>query len=123
MPAAGQGAICAEVRTDDYGTLSLLGEVNNGPSHAEVEAERRFLAEVGGGCGFPVGVLARWSPSRLRLRATVMSADGSRRADFSGEGSPEDPAGVAKNVARKFLSSGDFNEFRKPPPGTGKHGS
>jgi hydroxymethylbilane synthase len=55
VPAPGQGCVAIECRADDAATGHLVAALDDGPSRAAVERERRFLAELGSGCSLPVG--------------------------------------------------------------------
>lgn len=74
-PAMGQGALGIEARAGEM--AGLFAELDDRDSRAAVDAERRFLAVVGGGCKTPVGILARQSGSGWELIAMLASADGS----------------------------------------------
>ncbi|MBI2874982.1 MAG: hydroxymethylbilane synthase [Firmicutes bacterium] len=58
LPAAGQGALAVEARDDDRRVAELCRALDHHPTRLAVEAERSFLAEMGGGCRAPIGVLA-----------------------------------------------------------------
>jgi hydroxymethylbilane synthase len=55
VPAPGQGCVAIECRTDDAATVDLVAALDDDPTRAAVERERRFLAELGSGCSLPVG--------------------------------------------------------------------
>jgi hydroxymethylbilane synthase len=77
MPAVGQGALAVECRADDMRTRELLRLIDNRVLRNEIECERAFLDELGGGCSVPIGALAVTTDSgMLRLRACVASASG-----------------------------------------------
>jgi hydroxymethylbilane synthase len=57
LPAAGQGAIAVQVRTDDPTAAGRFGALNHGPTMTAVIAERSFLAALEGGCQVPIGAL------------------------------------------------------------------
>ncbi|MBA2528626.1 MAG: hydroxymethylbilane synthase, partial [Euzebyales bacterium] len=57
LPAAAQGAIAVECRSDDAETGVLLAAVDDPVSHRAVTAERALLARFGGGCLAAVGAL------------------------------------------------------------------
>ena len=59
LPSPAQGALALEIRSDRKDVAKLLGEFDHAPTRICVEFERTFLAEVGGGCGSPVGAYAR----------------------------------------------------------------
>ena len=59
VPQVAQGALAVECRADDAATRAALAAIDDagGPGRV-VEAERAFLAELGGGCTLPVGAHA-----------------------------------------------------------------
>lgn len=58
LPAAGQGAIAVQMRSDDDTRRSLLAGLNHVPTSISTRAERAFLAALEGGCQVPIGALA-----------------------------------------------------------------
>lgn len=58
LPAAGQGAIAVEIRSDDDDTRSIVARLDHGDTSIATRAERAFLAALGGGCQVPIGALA-----------------------------------------------------------------
>ena len=58
LPAAGQGAIAVQVRTEDAHVRALADAMNDAPTMRAVVAERAFLAALEGGCQVPIGALA-----------------------------------------------------------------
>src|SRR5262249_36822104 len=69
-PAAGQGALAVECR-DEEATLNLLRGLDDPIVRAEVECERAFLEELGGGCSVPIGALAKAQDGRLVLEGCI----------------------------------------------------
>jgi len=60
LPAAGQGALAIEARSDAPGwLLDAVAAISDAASLAEVSAERALLAILEAGCLAPVGVLAQ----------------------------------------------------------------
>ena len=57
LPAAGQGAIAVQIRSDDDRARSLLAPLNDVPTMQAVRAERALLAALQGGCQVPIGAL------------------------------------------------------------------
>lgn len=77
LPQVSQGALAVECREEDEATRAALGAVNHPPSRRAFEAERAFLAELGGSCDLPVGAHARpGEGDDLRLDGMVASLDG-----------------------------------------------
>ena len=62
VPQVGQGAIAMECRADDRAVLETLLAIQHEPSRRAVDAERAFLAELGGDCNLPAGAHATNSP-------------------------------------------------------------
>lgn len=92
LPQAAQGALAVECRADDEGTRLLLAGIDDWSARRAVEAERAFLAELGGGCDVPCGALARrrrrWGehrrPARLARRPDRPADPGGGRRPRSG---------------------------------------
>ncbi|HVE47182.1 MAG TPA: hydroxymethylbilane synthase [Acidimicrobiales bacterium] len=106
VPQVGQGALAVEAREDDLEVLGLLEAVQDGPSRLAVDAERAYLAEIGGGCDLPVGAYARLDASgRLRMDAVLASLDGRVVLRASGTTTVGDGAGhdLGRPLARRLL--------------------
>src|SRR5690606_23131668 len=58
LPQVGQGALAVQCRADDDATLAALAPYDHADSRRCVDAERAFLATLGGGCDLPVGAHA-----------------------------------------------------------------
>lgn len=71
IPAIGQGAIALECRSDDRETLEILKSINHGSTQAAVLAERAFMAEIEGGCKFPLAAYATVQNDILSFTAIV----------------------------------------------------
>lgn len=81
IPAAAQGAIVLECRSDDTETKAGLVPIDDHGTRAELEAERALLAELGGTCHSPVAVLCQPGGEGLSMRAALFSPDGSERVE------------------------------------------
>jgi hydroxymethylbilane synthase len=77
LPAASQGAVGIECRSDDANVMELIGALNHEPTFEAVAAERAFLAGLGGDCRSPVAAHAHWTDNdALWLDAEIYSEDG-----------------------------------------------
>jgi hydroxymethylbilane synthase len=85
MPAVGQGALAIECREGDSQARGAVTRLDDPATRAAVLAERALLAHLRGGCMAPVGALAQLDGQALRLRAVVLSADGTRRIEARDE--------------------------------------
>ena len=74
LPQVGQGALAVECRPDVAAVVSVLDDAT---TRRCVEAERAWLATLGGGCDLPAGAYATIEQDgSLRLRAMLASYDG-----------------------------------------------
>jgi hydroxymethylbilane synthase len=72
VPQVAQAALAVECRADDDATAALAATIEHADSRRRVDAERAFLAELGGDCSLPAGAHARLEPDgRLRLDAVL----------------------------------------------------
>jgi hydroxymethylbilane synthase len=102
-PAPGQGALAVQVRADDE-LVELLGELDDRPTRAAVEAERAFLRLSGGGCRAPIGALAEVDGSSLVLRGGYARADGSAVAFAEATGGLGDGPTLAVRVVSELVA-------------------
>lgn len=107
LPAAGQGALAIEGRSDDPTTAQLLAPLHDAGTFAAVTAERAFLNELGAGCQAPVGALAICPEgSAIHLQGCVLSQDGAQRVHGKKAGDIADPAGCGRSLAQRLLKEG-----------------
>ncbi len=108
VPQVGQGALGIECRADDEPVRGLLQMIEHGPSRRRVDAERAFLAELGGDCDLPAGAHATFVDDvgdvavegALRLSA-FLATDGTARADVvRSRQMGEDPVALGTQVAK-----------------------
>ena len=100
MPQVGQGALGVECRADDGVTIARLLEIDDVVQHRCVDAERAFLAGIGGGCDAPVGAHATMSADEITLQAIIADNHGGiHRVRVAG---PE-PADVGARAAASLL--------------------
>lgn len=104
LPQVAQGALAVECREDDDETRRRLASIDDARARAEVEAERAYLAELGGGCSLPVGALAASRDDGTRsvtLTALLATADGRivLRVDETGD----EPVALGRRAACRLL--------------------
>jgi hydroxymethylbilane synthase len=76
LPAASQGAIGIECRTDDAAMRGLLDAIDCKATRAAVCAERDLLGALDADCHSPVGAYAAMRAGVLILTAELLSEDG-----------------------------------------------
>ncbi|NOQ33300.1 MAG: hydroxymethylbilane synthase [Methanosarcinales archaeon] len=78
IPSANQGTI-AVVTLADSGAGDLVRALDHSQTRIETEIERIVISVLGGGCDVPIGAFAEIvGGDRVRVRAEVLSLDGSR---------------------------------------------
>ena len=104
IPQVAQGALAIECRSDDDDTAAVLLGIDDTEHHRAVQAERSFLAGIGGGCDAPVGALATSQPDgTLRLDAFVADRAGRlHRTTVHGTDSESVGAAAAGNLASEW---------------------
>lgn len=74
LPQVAQGALALESRPE---TAALLSAIEHAPTRRCVDAERSWLATLGGGCDLPAGAFCTVNDDgTLRLRAVLATFDG-----------------------------------------------
>ena len=79
LPAVAQGAVGIECRAGDDRTRALLAAIDHAPTSRCVRAERALLAALGGSCHSPIAGHATMDGAAIRLRAQILSEDGSEQ--------------------------------------------
>jgi hydroxymethylbilane synthase len=120
LPAPGQGALAVECRAGDPGLAVLLEAVTDQASMAAVTAERSLLEALSAGCSAPIGAYAAGT-EQLRMRAAVISADGSRVLRAHGTGPSADARRLGRDLAEELLRRGaaDLIGVPQEPTSTG----
>ena len=101
LPQVAQGALAVECRADDADAVARLARIEDPVARRRVDAERAFLARLGGGCDLPVGALATdLGGGRLRLEGLLADPEPTRAA---AEG--DDPPALGRAVADALLTN------------------
>lgn len=107
-PAAGQGALLLQVRSDDEAALKAVEGLVDGPALREVTAERAVVALLRATCNSPLGVHAAvdLASSQMRIEAFVGLADGSEWLRDRVEGDSAEPALLGAELAKRLADTG-----------------
>ena len=106
IPAAGQGALVLQVRADDKEAAALLLPIDDADTRHSCQAERAFLARLGGGCRLPFGVVAEVDGEELRIRGFISDAPGDRTFRADASGSAAEAAAIGTRLAEQLLDQG-----------------
>jgi len=104
-PAAGQGALAMQVRTDDETSGNAAASVNDLKAMRELTAERTVVALLQATCNTPLGVHARVEGERLTIDAFVGLPDGSEWLRDRLEASAEEPSLAGAELAQRLLAA------------------
>jgi hydroxymethylbilane synthase len=81
LPAAGQGALGLEIRSDDAALADALAATRHTPTWLATHAERAVSRTLGGSCSVPLAAFGTWGAGgRLELAALLGDADAPERA-------------------------------------------
>lgn len=106
LPAAGQGAVGIECRTNDMQVQALLAPLADAETTYCVRAERAMNNHLQGGCQVPIGGYAVLQQEQLYLRALVGDIDGSRIIRAEGKSAVENAEVLGVQIAEQLLAQG-----------------
>ena len=105
-PAAGQGCLALEARSDD-GTIRQLAErLTDRRALVELTAERAVVTALDATCHTPVGANAQLGGEALTLDGYVGLPDGSAWIRDRVEGEGDDPSALGRELAERMLAAG-----------------
>jgi len=106
LPAAGQGALCIEIRDNDRHTARLVEALNHPDTRSAVVGERAFLSRLEGSCQVPIAAKGKIEKDRLTLRGLVADVMGTAvvKDTISGPAASAETLGV--ELAERLLSMG-----------------
>lgn len=97
IPAAAQGTLAIELRSQDTELLSMVNAFSDAKAQRIAQTERAFLQQIGGDCHMPIGAHATiLADGNIRLRALFGDADGKQIATCEKVGS--DPKALAADA-------------------------
>jgi hydroxymethylbilane synthase len=103
VPQVAQGALAVECAVGSEAG-ALVRSLDHAPSRLAVDAERAWLAAIGGGCELPAGAHAVLEGDGLRLTAVLASFDG--RVVLRESRSGADPVALGAGLAQSMLDHG-----------------
>lgn len=105
-PAAGQGVLGIQIRTDDDRLRDMVSFLNHEQTMVEITAERAYLRRLGGGCQVPIAGFAMLQGSLLQVRGMVGSPDGRVIVADTVKGAPGDAEKLGTSLAESVLFRG-----------------
>ena len=105
LPQVGQGALAVECRVDDDDALPRVTAIDDRRRHDAVDAERAYLAELGGGCDLPCGALAHVDDGdEIEIEALLAATDG--HVVLRATARATDPVVAGRAVAAELMDRG-----------------
>ncbi len=105
-PAAGQGALALQVRSDDGDAGDAAASVNDLKAMRELTAERTVVALLQATCNTPLGVYAKVEGEALAIETFVGLPDGSEWIRDRLEASAAEPSLAGAELTQRLLSAG-----------------
>ena len=106
LAAAGQGALCIEIRENDARTAAVVGTLDHGETRRTVLGERAFLHRMGGSCQVPIAAHGHITDGQYCLAGLVAEIDGSLILRESLAGSADDTERIGIELADRLLGKG-----------------
>lgn len=104
LPAAGQGAVCIEIREDDLAIREKLSAIHDPATETALLCERAYLRVMDGSCRTPIAGHAHLEGDQIHFRGEVLSPDGTQ--DFSVEmsGPASNAAALGEAAGQKIIA-------------------
>ncbi len=106
LPAAGQGIVGIEVRSDDVELQKLLAPLHNTDAADRVTAERAVTRRLNGGCSAPIAAYATLNGDELTLIARVIAIDGQTTLEETVSGHRNNADALGTQAADALISQG-----------------
>ena len=100
-PPAGQGALAIITRKDSD-VKEKISKLNDYISMQEVFAEKKVLEELGVGCQWPIGSIARMNDKEFNIYSILLTKDGEILKEQTEKGSIKDAVNLGKKIGKLF---------------------
>ncbi|WOG28435.1 hydroxymethylbilane synthase [Endozoicomonas sp. 8E] len=106
LPAAGQGAVGIEIRSDDESIKQFLAPLHHEETATRVLAERAMNRKLNGGCQVPIGCYSELINDQLYIRGLVGQPDGKVILSAEVYCAPSDGEKGGVRLAESLLAQG-----------------
>ena len=106
IPAAGQGAVGIESRSNDTSVTRLVESINHPITRICVTAERKVTQLLGATCNLPVAVYAEPKAGQFLLNSFISDLDGNVTIREQVTGNIDDSALLAEKLGNNLLARG-----------------
>ncbi len=106
LPAAGQGALCIEIRQDDRPVAEKVSGLNHPPTRQIVFGERSFLHRLEGSCQVPIAAHGEIKGNQIQLDGLVADVDGLKIIRDRVLGPADNAESIGRELAEQLLIRG-----------------
>ena len=106
LPAAGQGIIGIQLRSNDQRLKDILAPLHHQPSATCLDAERAVTEGLEGGCSAPIAAFAQLDGDKLSMIARVIGLDGKTLLETTQSGHAHDAHKIGTAAAKELLKQG-----------------
>jgi hydroxymethylbilane synthase len=103
LPAAGQGIIAINGRSNDSAARKIVSAINHIETFVQATAERAVLKTFGGNCYTPIAAHAELSGAKIKLSAFVANEDGTKSYKISRESQVDDAENLGIEIGKILL--------------------
>ena len=100
-PPAGQGALAIITRKDSD-VKDKISKLNDYVSMQEVLSEKKVLEELGVGCQWPIGAIARMNDKEFNIYSILLTKDGEILREQSEKGSIKNAVELGGRIGKRF---------------------
>ena len=100
-PPAGQGALAIITRKDSE-VKEKISKLNDYLSMQEVLAEKKVLEELGVGCQWPIGAIARMNDKEFNIYSILLTKEGEILKEHNEKGSVKDAVELGRSIGKLF---------------------
>ena len=100
-PPAGQGALAIITRKDSD-KKEIIQKLNDYVSMQEVLAEKMVLEELGVGCQWPIGAIARMNENEFNIYSILLTKEGEILSQKQEKGSIRDAVKLGRRIGEHF---------------------
>ena len=106
VAAPGQGALALQTRSDDSRSIAICAGIEHVGTRLCIDAERAFMAGIGGGCSAPIGAHARIDDDIITLAVVVSDPSGVNMIRHRESATAHEAVELGKRVARRLVADG-----------------
>ena len=106
VAAPGQGALALQTRSEDSRSIAICSAIEHAGTRLCVDAERAFMAEIGGGCSAPIGAHARIDDNTITLAVVVSDPSGVNLIHHRESAPAPEAVELGQRVAERVVADG-----------------